>query len=169
MQRTVSSASSSSSAETSASITSPDSAFSASGRFSRTTAISPSRSTSTMLNRRSSLAPLEERANRALRLVAEHRQREPVARVRRRRVPREVAPDIELRLRVPRRLGQLAQERLDPAIDVRVELGRGHRGVDEPPLGRLRRVDLLAEEDDLARTPLADHQRQPLSRTPGGA
>ena len=37
--------------------------------------------------------------------------------MRRRLVPRELAPDVELRLRVARRLRQLAQQRLDPAVD----------------------------------------------------
>src|SRR3954464_14734694 len=123
MQRTDASASSSSSAETSASINSPDSAFSASGRFRSPTATAPSRASSTLLNCRCSLAPLEERAHRALRLLAEPRHREPVASMRRVRVPRELPPDVELRLRVARRLRELAQQRLHPAVDLRIELG----------------------------------------------
>src|SRR5262245_15176766 len=94
---------------------------------------------------------VEEGPDRPLRLVAEHREGEPVARVADRLVPGEVAPDVELLLRVARRLRQLSHEALDPLVDGRVELRPRHGAVDEPPLRRLRRGDLVAEQDDLAR------------------
>src|SRR5262245_55198866 len=102
---------------------------------------------------RGSLTParVEEGPDRALRLVAEHRQREPVAGVPDRLVPREIAPHVQLMLRVARRLRELALEALDPPVDDRVELGRGHGPVDETPRGGLRGRDLVAEKDDLAR------------------
>ena len=114
-----------------------------------------------------SLSPpfrLEERAHRVLRLVAQHREREPVARVADGLVPGEVAPDVQLLLRVARRLRELRGELLDPLVDGRVELRLGHGPVDEPPLRGLRRRDLVAEEDDLPRAPVADHELEPLRR-----
>ena len=70
---------------------------------------------------------VEEAADRALRFVAEHREREPVARVADGLVPRDVTPPVQLLLRVPRRLGQLARELLDPLVDDGVELGARER------------------------------------------
>ena len=105
-----------------------------------------------------------KRADRVLRLVAEHRERQPVACVADRLVPGDVAPPVQLLLRVAHGLRELRRELVDELVDLGVELGRGDRAVDEPPLGRLRRRDLLAEEEDLARTAVADHDRQPLRR-----
>src|SRR5262249_21300327 len=69
------------------------------------------------------LLSLEERTYGALGLVAEHRHREPVASMRRRAMPGELAPHVELRLRIARRLGQFAREGLDPSIDDGIEAG----------------------------------------------
>src|SRR5262245_30452180 len=163
MQRTSSSRSSSCSVETSSSMSSSESAFSASGRLSVTTAIAPSRSVRT-----SSLTLLlEEALDRRLRLLGRHRECEPVTRVVDRLVPREVAPAVEVLLRVARRLGELPSEVFDHAVDLGVELGRRHDAVHEPPLFGLRGRDLLAHEDDLSGAPVADHDRQPLRRASG--
>src|SRR5207237_5707714 len=88
------------------------------------------------------LLPLEEAAHRGLRLLAEHRQREPVSGMADRVVPGEVAPPVELLLRVASRLRELARELVHPLVDDRVELGRRDGAVDEPPLGGLRGRDL---------------------------
>src|SRR5438105_9200315 len=113
------------------------------------------------------LLPLEEATDCGLRLLAEHRQGEPVAGMADCLVPGEVAPPVELLLRVAGRLRELAGELLDPLVDDRVELVRRDGAVDEPPLGRLGGRDLVAEEDDLAGAAVADHDRQPLRRTAG--
>src|SRR5207249_1054827 len=104
-------------------------------------------------------SPLEEPLDRVLRLVAEHREREPVARVADRLVPGDVPPPVELLLRVAHGLRQLRRQLLDDLVDLRVELARRHSPVDEPPLDRPPRRDLLAEEQDLARAAVADEDR----------
>src|SRR5439155_10811822 len=87
-----------------------------------------------------------------------------VAGVADRLVPRDVAPPVELLLRVAGRLRELARELVDPLVDEGVELATGHCAVDEAPLRGLRGRDLVAEEHDLARAPLPDHDRKPLGR-----
>ena len=52
--------------------------------------------------------------------------------------------------------------KLAPAVNDRVELRCRHRRIDETPLRGRMRWDLLAEQDDLARAPFSDEQRQPL-------
>src|SRR5262245_31570181 len=104
MQRTSASRSSCWSVETSCSMSSSESAFSASGRLSVTTATAPSRSVRT----RSLTLLLEEALDRGLRFLGGHREREPVAGVVDRLVPGEVAPEVEVLLRVTRRLRQFA-------------------------------------------------------------
>src|SRR3954447_9984245 len=160
MQRTSSSRSSSVSVETSCSISSSERAFSASGRLSVTTPTAPSRSLTTT----SLTLSLEEALDRGLRLLRRDRQREPVAGVVDRLVPGEVAPEVQVLLRVTGRLRELPREGLDHAVDLRVELGRGNDAVPEPPLLGLRRRELLAHQDDLARAAVTDHDRQPLGR-----
>src|SRR5205823_7473374 len=105
---------------------------------------------------------VEERLDRVLRLVAQHRERQPVACVPDGVVPRQVAPPVELLLRVAHRLRQLRRELADELVDLRVELRRRHCDVDKAPRSGLRRWDLLAEEQALARTAVADHDREPL-------
>src|SRR5215208_4861333 len=100
-------------------------ALNTSGRLSVIVSTAPSRASSTSAIS-ASLRPFEERLDRALRLVAEHRQREPVACVADRLVPRDVAPPVELLLRVPGRLRQLSHELLDDLVHLRVELRRRH-------------------------------------------
>src|SRR4026209_2931613 len=112
MQRTASSRASSWSVETSCSMSSSESAFSASGRLSVRTATAPSRS----LRTSSLTLLLEEALDRSLRLLGRHRQREPVAGVVDRLVPREVAPEVQVLLRVARRLRKLARQVLDHVI-----------------------------------------------------
>src|SRR5207302_185344 len=112
---------------------------------------------------RRSLA-LQEAADRRLSLLAEHRQRQPVTRVADGVVPREVPPPVELLLRVAGRLRELAGELLHPLVDDGVELARRNRTVHEPPFHRLRRRDLVTEKDDLARSAVADEDREPLRR-----
>jgi hypothetical protein len=68
---------------------------------------------------------------------------------------------------IARRLRELPSKVLDEAVDLGVQLLRWHRAVDEPPFLGLLRGDLLAEQDDLARAPVADHDRQPLRRAAG--
>src|SRR5687767_5764571 len=63
------------------------------------------------------LRTVEEAANRALRLVAQHRERQPVAGVADGLVPGDVPPPVQLLLRVPGRLGELARELLDQLVD----------------------------------------------------
>src|SRR4051812_31808121 len=183
MQRTSGSRSSSERVPTSSSISSSESAFSCSGRLSRTTAIAPSRSVRTRsatstgaMSEGQSLGParngrgsllLQKAFDRGLRLVGRHRESKPVAGVVDRLVPGEVAPEVEVLLRVPRRLRKLARQALDDAVDLGVQLAGGHRSVDEPPFFRLARRDLLAHEDDLARAAVADHDREPLRRPAG--
>src|SRR5215475_4141660 len=134
MQRTSPSRSSSCSVETSSSISSSESAFRASGRLSVTTAIAPFRSVRT-----SSLTLLlDEAPDRGFRLLCGHREREPVAGVVDRLVPREVAPEVEVLLRVAGRLRELAGEVLDHAVDLGVELRGRDDAVHEPPLLGLR-------------------------------
>ena len=106
---------------------------------------------------------LHELPHRFLRLLGRHREGQPVARVVDRLVPGEVAPEVELLLRVAHGLRELGRELLDQLVDRRVEVRRRHRAVHEPPLLGLPRRDLLAEKDDLARAALADHDREPLS------
>src|SRR6476619_6855291 len=142
MQRTSSSRSKSCNVETSCSMGSSESAFSASGRLSVTTATAPSRS----LRTSSLTLLLEEALDRRLRLFGRHREREPVAGVVDRLVPCEVAPEVEVLLRVARRLRQLASEVLDHAVDLGVELGGRDDAVHEAPLLALLRRDLLAHE-----------------------
>src|SRR5690348_13189229 len=72
----------------------------------------------------STAATAQEVLDRALRLVAQHREREPVARVADGVVPGEVAPPVQLLLRVARRLRELHREALDVVVDCGVELGR---------------------------------------------
>ena len=88
--------------------------------------------------------------------------REPVARVPDGLVPGEVAPDVQLLLRVAGRLRELGGELLDPLVHGRVELCLGNDLVHEPPLLGLRGGDLVAEEDDLPRPPVAHHELEPL-------
>src|SRR5918997_864138 len=90
---------------------------------------------------------LEEGTDGALRLLVQHRQRQPVARVADRLVPRDVAPPVELLLRVARRLRQLRRELLGDLVDPRVQLVPRYGPVDEPPLGGLAGGDLVAEHD----------------------
>src|SRR4029453_14137092 len=148
---------------TSCSISSSESAFSASGRLGVTTVIAPSRS----LRTSSLTLLLEEALDRRLRLLGRHREREPVAGVVDRLVPREVAPEVEVLLRVARRLRKLPREVLDHVVDLGVELRGRHDAVHEAPLLALLRRDLLAHEHDLASPPVADHDRQPLRRAAG--
>src|SRR5207244_6252713 len=68
--------------------------------------------------------PLRKGAHRLLRLVAEHREGKPVARVVHGLVPREVAPEVQLLFCVTRRLGKLRGQLLRDLVDLRVELGR---------------------------------------------
>ena len=82
-------------------------------------------------------------------------------------VPGEVAPDVQLLLRVARRLRKLRGELLDPLVDGGVELGLRDDAIHETPLLGLRGRDLVAEEDDLARTAIADHELEPLGRAAG--
>src|SRR4029453_7142780 len=145
-------------------MSSSESAFSASGRLSVTTAIDPSRS----LRTRSLTLLLEEALDRRLRLLGRHREREPVAGVVDRLVPGEVAPEVEVLLRVACRLRELAREVLDHAVDLGVELGGRDDAVHEAPLLALLRRDLLAHQDDLASAAVADHDRQPLRRAARG-
>ena len=118
MQRICSSSSSATSASTSSPMTSSLSAFSASGRLSRTTAIGGSRST------RTTLTPSPGTSRRRLRLVGRHRERQPVARVVDGLVPGEVAPEVQLLLRVAHGLRELGGELLDQLVDGRVEVRR---------------------------------------------
>src|SRR6266487_3253810 len=106
-----------------------------------------SRSTRT----RPSLIFVQELLDRGLRLVRRHRERKPVARVVDRLVPGEVAPEVQVLPRVAGRLRELAQEALDDAIRLRVELVPRDDTVHEPPLHRLLRRNRLAQQDDLAR------------------
>src|SRR5207344_2568471 len=116
MQWTAGSASSSWSAETSSDISSEDSAFSCSGRLSVTVATGGALVTRTYA---SVIALVDEAPNSALCLLAEHAQREPVARMADGRVPGKVAPIVELVLRVARRLRKLRSELLDEVVDRR--------------------------------------------------
>ena len=61
-------------------------------------------------------------------------------------VPGEVAPEVELLLRIADGLRELRGELGDELVDRRVELGGRDRPVDEPPLDRLGCRDLLAQE-----------------------
>ena len=54
---------------------------------------------------------------------------------------------------------------MHPFVDDAVELRRRNGAVDEPPFLCLARADLVAEEQDLARPPVADEDRQPLRRS----
>src|SRR5438105_4473459 len=206
MQRIASSSSSSWSTRTSSSISSPESAFSCSGRLSSTTAIGSSRPrTTSSLTKCADFVTFfpqrdspwtwpvgtwptsaesvtfspqtscvcvpaagDEAPHRLLRLVAEHRERQPVARVVDRLVPGEVAPEVQLLLRVSRRLRELHGELRGHLVDLRVELGRGNDPVDEPPFRGLGGRDLLAHEDDLAGAAVADEHGEPLRRAAGG-
>src|SRR4029453_2450249 len=125
-------------------MSSSESAFSASGRLSVTTAIAPSRS----LRTRSLTLLLEEALDRGLRLLGRHREREPVAGVVDRLVPGEVAPEVQVLFRVARRLRQLAREVLDHVVDLCIQLLGRDDPVHEAPLLRLRSRDLLAHEND---------------------
>src|SRR3990170_590769 len=108
--------------------------------------------------------PVEDPANRVLCLFPEHGHREPVACMTDGLVPGEVAPHVELLLGVARRLRKLRRELLDPLVDAPVELCFRNGVVDEPPLGGLRCRYLVAEKDDLAGTPVPDHELEPLGR-----
>ena len=112
--------------------------------------------------------PTDESAHRILRLVAEHREREPVAGVADGLVPREVAPYVELLLRVARRLRKLRCELLDQLVDGRVQLRFGNSPVHEPPLGCLHSRNLVAQKHDLPRPPVSDHELQPLGSAARG-
>src|SRR5262245_34062980 len=126
-------------------MSSSDSALSCCGRFSNTTAIGSSRSTtmrgsagvmsgSPAREKRAwqpsgdrslaSVGPLtiQKCLHRLLSFLSEHRQCEPVARVVHGLVPGQVAPEVELLLRITRRLGELLRELLDDLVDLRVEL-----------------------------------------------
>ena len=77
----------------------------------------------------------------------------------------EVAPEVELLLRVARRLRQLAPRACSTQSSTAASSSRrGNGAIDEPPLLGLRRRNLLAQHDDLARAPVADEHRQPLRR-----
>src|SRR5215216_2553420 len=144
-QRTASSRSSSWSVVTSCSMSASESAFSASGRLRRTTAIGSSRSTRTSSFMRQpnrdpprraphcSLFLVQEALDRGLRLLGRHREREPVASMVDRLVPREVFPEVQVLLRIARRLRQLPREVVDDSIDLGIELGCGYDPVHEPP------------------------------------
>ena len=147
MQRIASSASSSSSAPTTSSISSPRERVQRLGPVHQHDA---DRSFA-LDDDEAHLSPLQERAHRGLRLLAEHRHREPVARVRRRLVPRELAPDVELRLRVARRLRQLARERLDPAVDDGVELGGAARRRSRAPTRPRARAGISSQSRMISR------------------
>jgi hypothetical protein len=79
-------------------------------------------------------------------------------------VPGDVAPPVQLLLRVAHGLRKLRRELRHQLVDLRIELRRRHRPVDETPLGRLGGTDLVAEEQNLARAAITDHDRQPLGR-----
>src|SRR5947207_962828 len=83
----------------------------------------------------------------------------PAAGMADRLVPRDVAPPVQLLLGVTERLRQLHRKPLDVVVDDRVELRLRHRAVDEAPLLGLRGRDLVAEQQDLARTAVADEDR----------
>ena len=120
------------------------------------------------LGRRERVASaVEEATHGILRLVRHHGQRQPVARVADRLVPGEVAPHVQLLLRIAGGLRQLARQALHPGVDHVIELVGRHRPVDEAPLRRLLCGYLVAEQDDLARAPVADHQLEPLRGAPG--
>src|SRR5262245_46293983 len=113
MHRTSPSRSSSWSFSTSSTINASESAFSASGRLSVSTATAPSRS----LRTSSLTLLLEEALDRRLRLLGRHREREPVASVVDRLVPGEVSPEVQVLLRIAGRLRQLPREVLDDGVD----------------------------------------------------
>src|SRR5687768_2938382 len=158
MQRTSASRSASSNASTTSPISSSLSAFSRSGRFIVTRATGPSRSI------RTSSLTLEEPLHRGLRLLRGHRQGQPVAGVVDRLVPREVLPEVQVLLRVARRLRELPSEVLDHRVDLRVELRGRHDPVDETPLLAGLRRDRLAHQHDLSRPAVADEEGEPLRR-----
>src|SRR4051812_31183468 len=68
------------------------------------------------------LSALEKGVDRATGLLVKHRQREPVARVADRRAPRQVAPEVQLLLRIAGRLRQLRRQLLDVLVDGGVQL-----------------------------------------------
>src|SRR3989442_3906901 len=90
----------------------------------------------------------EEFLDRLLRFVAEHRESEPVAGVADRLVPRDVAPPVQVLLRVASRLRELRRQLAGVLFHCGVELCCRDSAVDQAPLGRLRRRNLLAEHHD---------------------
>ena len=110
---------------------------------------------------------LVEGRHRLAGLVGRGVDRQPVAGVLDGLGPHEVAPPVELGLRVAHRLGELPRELGGELRHDRVELLARGDPRDEPPLERLGRRDRLAEHDDLARAPVADDDRQPLGRAAG--
>ena len=90
--------------------------------------------------------------------------RQPIAGVTDGNAPDEVAPGIELLLGVAGGLRQLADELGRHAVHRAVELGARHHLVHQPPLQRLGGRYLLVQEQNLARAPVAHHQRQKLGR-----
>ena len=84
-------------------------------------------------------------------------------------VPRDVAPPVQLLLRVARRLGQLRARASSTTSSTFASSSAARHGpVDEPPLRRLRGRNLLAHQHDLAGAAVADHDREPLRRAAGG-
>ncbi len=93
--------------------------------------------------------------------------RQPVPRVLDGLGPDEVAPPVQLGLRVAHRLGQLPRQVVDEPRDRGVELRPRNDARHQSPLEGRGRRNRLAQHDDLARPPVADDEWQPLRRPAG--